>query len=816
MKGKEPFLYFIFTLLILSFIWLIAYIFPSKTAFSHDSLFTTRTLIFIILIPFLIAFSPAIYRDISSKLSPKTRETEKSKEPGELGFFRFLKGFKEDDREKGYFLGRDEVINTLFHHLTAANLKIKFYIITSYPGFGKSSLINAGLIPVLKEKPGYLPVVIHGLTGKSEDINIPVKIRDAVFDSDKSLKYTTDCTDYSKLKNYLESIVDDKSSEELDQLPPGLEFPSEISGKMRCDAGKKLQTFIGGMTESEKNKLLELSEDTKYREAVVKLFQKSQDKNKKYKTIVLIFDQFEEFFIRYGYEDRQDFIKNFVNQMIKTSDRMQFIFSIRHDWFVNMDEFRGDRVAEPLTAHYLFLHGLPKNYAEEIVKKSGEFEGRRGLVAVALDSLSEKEQTISPAEFQLVFSSLLNKERYPNEKYYVSKRGDLKEAKENIISDYVQEQIAEGEIWFRILRSLVGPDEKRLELRLEEIMKISGIKKEEAKEAEEAEKAKKILATFEASCMVRKDVREPESETTYRLMHDYLVPKILNISKYPEVEKSVREYQIKYLSKKGTEKDQEEDKYKGVVSWGLIFVLETLFWTTVLEGGVGKPLYPDLVKWQIDFSFIPHAVAAGSLAYFAYIYYERILSLPLLRELDLENSRRTARLHIPAYWVPIWAYILALFSLLSREWAFCLASLGFLVATLKNLQLNRTFETHELKIRFAAFVTGCIMSMGALLGLGLFFGLLFKYGLSTDKHGSNIIIETGTVIFSYFGLGLEPKVVEQSVYLSIYLMAAIFICFVVIIFQKRVANDTYDYELKGLLIKEDRRSRSSEGNELEN
>ncbi len=66
------------------------------------------------------------------------------------------------------------------------------------------------------------------------------------------------------------------NSEPLNELPREIQFPEELAERIRYDAQRKLLIFRGAMTEEERDRLLSLSEDTAYREAIKKLFFASQ------------------------------------------------------------------------------------------------------------------------------------------------------------------------------------------------------------------------------------------------------------------------------------------------------------------------------------------------------------------------------------------------------------------------------------------------------------------------------------------------------------------------------------------------------------
>lgn len=63
-----------------------------------------------------------------------------------------------------------------------------------------------------------------------------------------------------------------ETSKKLEELPSGLVFPGNLKNKIRYDANKKLLILKGVMSEEIKDRLLTLSADDSYKEAVEKLF----------------------------------------------------------------------------------------------------------------------------------------------------------------------------------------------------------------------------------------------------------------------------------------------------------------------------------------------------------------------------------------------------------------------------------------------------------------------------------------------------------------------------------------------------------------
>ena len=80
---------------------------------------------------------------------------------------RYLKGpsfYRETDQD--IFWGRDEEIQDLYYLVSNSDFSICY----ARSGEGKSSLINAGLIPLLREK-GFLPICIRFTSSNYKEEN---------------------------------------------------------------------------------------------------------------------------------------------------------------------------------------------------------------------------------------------------------------------------------------------------------------------------------------------------------------------------------------------------------------------------------------------------------------------------------------------------------------------------------------------------------------------------------------------------------------------------------------------------------------------
>ncbi len=68
-----------------------------------------------------------------------------------------------------------------------------------------------------------------------------------------------------------------RASVKMEQLPAGVKFPSELTGRVSYDAGKNLILYKGVMEDEERSKLMNLSEDRDYRAAIDTLYRHARN-----------------------------------------------------------------------------------------------------------------------------------------------------------------------------------------------------------------------------------------------------------------------------------------------------------------------------------------------------------------------------------------------------------------------------------------------------------------------------------------------------------------------------------------------------------
>ncbi|MEK6405613.1 MAG: serine/threonine-protein kinase [Acidobacteriota bacterium] len=133
-------------------------------------------------------------------------------------------------------------------------------------------------------------------------------------------------------------------------------------------------------------------------------------------TIVIVCDQFEEFFISHkSREEREPFL-SFIAACHDADDLpVKFLVSMRSDFLYLISSELSGRIAEPLISSRLFhLRSFDENQAREIIEKSARRAGlpfEDGLSRHVARDLASGE-VVSPSELQIVGEQLQSKRIY--------------------------------------------------------------------------------------------------------------------------------------------------------------------------------------------------------------------------------------------------------------------------------------------------------------------------------------------------------------------------------------------------------------------
>jgi WD40 repeat protein/serine/threonine protein kinase len=237
-------------------------------------------------------------------------------------------------------------------------------------------------------------------------------------------------------------------------------------------------------------------------------------------TLVIICDQFEEFFVSHrSIEQRAPFV-SFMAQCYRDHTLpVKFLVSMRSDFLYLIHAELGGKIDEPLISSRLYhLRNFEEAHAAGIIDRSAR---RAGLLfepkltrQIARDLASAG--TVSPSEMQIVGEQLQRKRIYTLQAY------TLAGGKEALVHSFLEDVIqasgdADGSRL--LLRSIISEENTRLTLTLDEIARRT--QRNEASVA-------RLLKLFADARLVR-EVQE-DDPWRYELMHEYLIDRINQVT----------------------------------------------------------------------------------------------------------------------------------------------------------------------------------------------------------------------------------------------------------------------------------------------
>jgi len=244
--------------------------------------------------------------------------------------YKFLSSFEEQDVD--IFFGREhDIIGA-----TRTLLSSKLTILYGKSGFGKTSLIRAGIIPRLIHS-GYLP--IYARCAADPLVSIKTNIIDRILSLSKASLAS------SKIK------------------------------KLRNAAARSLPDFIRELRDVEE------------------------------RSLVVLIDQFEEFFISLGEATREQFEQELAECIDSPYIGATFVLSLREDFLAELHELAA--VRNVYESRYR-LKALSSEQASQAITKPAEKFGityEKGLVSLIIQQLAERGQ-VDPAQLQIVCDRL--------------------------------------------------------------------------------------------------------------------------------------------------------------------------------------------------------------------------------------------------------------------------------------------------------------------------------------------------------------------------------------------------------------------------
>ena len=240
------------------------------------------------------------------------------------------------------------------------------------------------------------------------------------------------------------------------------------------------------------------------------------------KDIILIFDQFEEFFSGPATELRQKFITILVELLRIESLKIKMVFVIREDHLAEMNALKSV-FPDIFVNEYRLLKLSPVQATRAITEPSRQlnYEIEDALVTTVLADLSD-DDSIDPPQLQIVCDALFD---FRNSSFLISLSSYQQlGGAAKILSEYLDRVIqrfdsSENEFAKSILLALISEEGQRLVLPQKKLIDLLN------GNSDDAEQLHSVITHLSEARLIR-TLRE-EGEIWIELTHDFLVPEIL-------------------------------------------------------------------------------------------------------------------------------------------------------------------------------------------------------------------------------------------------------------------------------------------------
>jgi WD40 repeat protein/tRNA A-37 threonylcarbamoyl transferase component Bud32 len=237
-------------------------------------------------------------------------------------------------------------------------------------------------------------------------------------------------------------------------------------------------------------------------------------------TLVIICDQFEEFFVSHrSAQEREPFLSFIAASHDNADLPVKFLVSMRSDFLYLISSELARRVEEPLISSRTYhLRSFDEAQAIQIIEKSAGRAGlpfERGLSRQVARDLSSGD-VISPSEMQIVGAQLQSKRIYTLQAY--RRAGGKEPLVHTFVEDVIQAS-GDAEGARLLLRSLISDENTRVTWPLEQIARRT---------QRSTATVERLLRVFVKSRLIR-EIQE-ETPWRYELMHEYLIEKINQIT----------------------------------------------------------------------------------------------------------------------------------------------------------------------------------------------------------------------------------------------------------------------------------------------
>lgn len=237
--------------------------------------------------------------------------------------------------------------------------------------------------------------------------------------------------------------------------------------------------------------------------------------------LLLVLDQFEEFFLRYGTASRRSFMEELAKATKQSSVDLRVLFSLRDDYFVNLDEF--EEIVPTVFGNKYRLGNLDEERSRLAITEPALLFGLHyepELVEQMIDDLAEGG--FEPTQIQIVCHRLYQGLSTGQAEFTLSDYAALGGA-EGILSRYLDEVLDsfsahDRDVARSVLKSMVTADARKEALSGQEIARDAILRRLSVPE----EQLNLVLAKLRDSRIIRKLV-EPE---LFELAHEVLVKKV--------------------------------------------------------------------------------------------------------------------------------------------------------------------------------------------------------------------------------------------------------------------------------------------------
>ncbi|OJJ24190.1 hypothetical protein BI308_18150, partial [Roseofilum reptotaenium AO1-A] len=412
--------------------------------------------------------------------------------------------------------GREEAVQELVERILDTSHVVT--VIYGYSGVGKSSLLQAGLVPALEEKvhqDRIVPIVLRRYEDWQGQIGEQLE-RFGLFPSTPLREQTSlPSTSLREQAPLREQPFDSAQG-------TSFEFAQGTALRLRSGHGN-------GWTEGD---LLRV-----WREA-----------ERSHERIVLIFDQFEEFFFRFRTKPERRALFGLLSEGLERCPKLQVVISIRQDYIHYLFEERElQRVGDVLRQENAYpLSYFQPEEAVQIIRRLTEktsFHPEEELLERLVQDLAGETEEVIPIELQIVGSQLEDSYITRLEEYERLYEGVL-EPKTELVRRYIKTVVedcgTEHERSAYWLLFLLTDEDLRRPVKTE-----PELERELREKIEEADLPLVLKILVGSGLVLSIDER---GEQCYQLVHDYLVryvreqaPELRQLQEKLEQEQTKRE-----------------------------------------------------------------------------------------------------------------------------------------------------------------------------------------------------------------------------------------------------------------------------------